>query len=92
MQDSDRKFLDRADQYIDMANQQLGSSTPGEVSASMMYGTARFNAWFSAMGFDKGEEMEKAKPEILKYFLGEYEKMLKENLDDYIRNFAEFMK
>jgi hypothetical protein len=58
----------------------------------MLYGTSRFNAWVSACGFDSGADMAEKKEETIKYFVEEYAKMLEENLDDYIANFAQYMK
>lgn len=57
----------------------------------MLYGTARFNAWLSATGWNNAEEMKKAKDETLEYFVTEYRKMLEENLNDYIENFETYM-
>ncbi len=92
MSDTDDKFFDRADEHINLSNGQLSNATPGKVSASMMYSVARFNAWISACGFNNSEEMENAKKETIKYFVTEYEKMLTENLDNYIENFESFMQ
>ena len=89
---TDPKFFDRADAHIDLSNEQLSDISRGKVSASMMYATARFNAWVSACGFNASAEMTKAKEESLEYFVGEYRKMLEENFEDYIKNFDDYMK
>ncbi len=91
-EDVDPDFYDRADAHINLSNDHMSQATRGKVSASMLYGTARFNAWISASGFDSGEEMKLAREETIKYFAAEYEKMLAENLDDYIENFDKYMK
>lgn len=88
----DSKFFERADEHINLSNEQLANVTRGEVSASMMYSVARFNAWVSACGFNSSEEMKLGKEETVKYFVAEYEKMLRENLDNYIENFDKFIK
>ena len=73
----DRAFFDRADQFLGIANGQLGQTPPGQVSAAMMYATARFNAFVAqAQGLPPGEVDE----ETVAYFRDEYEKMLRENL------------
>ena len=90
--DADDAFYERADAHIHLSNDQMDGATRGKVSASMLYGTSRFNAWISACGFESGEQMQEARAETLKYFVSEYEKMLKENLDDYIENFDKYMK
>lgn len=91
MTDIDDKFFDRADAHINLSNEQLSNSTKGKVSASMMYSVARFNSWVSACEFNNANEMKEVKEETIKYFVAEYEKMLKENLEDYIGNFDTYM-
>ncbi|AJQ97491.1 DUF3144 domain-containing protein [Gynuella sunshinyii] len=93
MQDADEAFYQRADAHIHLSNDQINKkATRGKVSASNMYATARFNAWVSACGWKNGQDMSAAKQETLDYFVGEYRKMLEENLDDYIENFDAYMR
>ena len=93
MNQPDDQFFQRADQYIDLANSQISpESSGGKVSASFMYALARFNAFISAIGFKDAQEMQKNKQEVVDYFMLEYQKMLEENLDDYIENFDTYMK
>jgi hypothetical protein len=87
----DDNFYVRADAHILLSNEQLADISRGKVSASMMYSVARFNAWVSATGFTKQEEMAAAKTETIEYFVNEYRKMLDENLSDYITNFESYM-
>lgn len=90
-QEKDDRFFDRADAHIHLSNDQLAEVSRGKVSASMMYGLARFNAWVSASGFESADQMRSAKAETIQYFSTEYVKMLEENLDDYIDNFDQYM-
>ncbi len=93
MQDTDDEFYVRADAHIHLSNDQISEQIGrGKVSASMMYATARFNAWVSACGWHGGEEMLGAKGETIEYFVTEYRKMLEENIDDYIEHFEAYMK
>ncbi len=92
MDEIDENFFNRADQHINLSNDQLKSESRGKVSASMMYSVARFNSWVSACGWNNGEEMEAAKQETIDYFINEFRSMLEENLDDYINNFDNYMK
>jgi hypothetical protein len=89
---TDPGFFARADAHIQLSNEQLGDSSRGKVSASMMYATARFNAWVSSCDFESSTDMAEAKAKAIEYFVAEYRKMLDENLDDYIRNFDDYMK
>ena len=92
MSELDQNFFNRADEHINLSNDQLRLESRGKVSASMMYGLARFNAWVSATGWQSGEEMRSAKEETIDYFVSEYTKMLEENMDDYIDNFDDYMR
>lgn len=92
MTDVDEHFFERADEHIHLSNRQMANVSMGKVSASMMYSTARFNSWVSACGCDNAPEMAQAKQEMITYFVAEYEKMLIENLEDYIANFDKYMK
>ena len=92
MNQPEQDFFKRADAHIFLANEQLTAANKGEVSASMLYGTARFNAWVSAGEFDSPEAMKAAKEQTINVFLEEYKKMLSEHLDDYIEHFHEYVK
>ncbi len=92
LEDIDDKFFDRADAHIYLSNEQVKEIGRGKVSASMMYATARYNAWVSACGFKLAEEMKADREQIIEYFTVEYRKMLEDNLDDYIENFDNYME
>ncbi len=92
MQEVDDEFYERADAHIHLSNDQVTKDLGrGKVSASFMYGLARFNAYISATGFDNRDEMLKSKKETVEYFVEQYTKMLEENIDDYLENFNEYM-
>ena len=88
----DKEFFERADAYVTIANEQAANVNRGKVSASMMFATARFNAWVSASGTESGDELASVKEEALTYFVNEYRQMLEENLDEYIEHFDDYMK
>ena len=92
MKDKDDKFFERADEHINVSNRQLEYATMNEVASSMLFGVTRFNSWISACGWETKEDMEKAKAETIRYFVSEYQKMLRENLEDYIVNFDHYME
>lgn len=84
----DNGFLKRADAHIALANEQLSNDiTQGDVSASFMYGTARFNAWVAACSFESADEMAKEKEEIIKYFTKKYTEALEEHVNNHIEYF-----
>jgi len=93
MSDSDDKFYDRADAYLDLANSQIkADGDAAGVSASFLYSASRFNTWFVAASFKKSKDMAAEKQEILEHFTKEYRLMMEENITDYIENFDEYMK
>ena len=63
MPEIDDDFFSRADQHINLSNEQLANAVMGKVSASMMYSVARFNAWVTACGWNNGIEMRENKEE-----------------------------
>ena len=86
----DPHFYDRADAHIHLSNAQVADIPPGKVSASMMYATARFNAYVSWIGFDDPTDMATERDETVRYFVEQFQIMLEENLDDYITNFHKY--
>jgi len=82
-------FVQRADEHIILANKQMSEKmiTPGEASASFMYGLARFNAWVAATDFDSAQDMKDAKEEIIEYFTKEYKNLLAQHIDEHIDSF-----
>jgi hypothetical protein len=90
-EETDKTFFERADAYITLANEQATNVSRGKVSASMMFATARFNAWVSASGTESGEELASVKEEAIEYFVSEYRKMLEENLGEYVEHFEKYM-
>ena len=88
MNTNDNGFLKRADALIALANEQLNEeTTQGEVSASFMYGAARFNAWMASSSFDTKADLTAEKEKIVEYFLAEYKLALEEHLKNHIENF-----
>jgi hypothetical protein len=88
MSEKNNGFLKRADALIALANEQLNQDlTQGEISASFMYGSARFSAWMAATSFETSEDMKAEKAKIVEYFMQEYKLALEEHLDNHIQNF-----
>ena len=88
----DKEFWERADEIILLANKQCEKAASGKVSSSLLYAASRFSAFILATTADNAEEMKKDRDKAIKYFTDQYEKMLIQNLDDYIENHKEFLK
>ena len=91
-QDADHDFYDRAHEHLRVANEQLGEVSQGQVSASMMYACARFNAWLSASKRGSASDLKGAYGETIEYFVAQYRKMLVKNLDDFVANFGDYIQ
>lgn len=88
----DAAFFKRADAHIDLSNSQMGKeANSGQVSASMMFSLARFNAWLTAASSGNVIQMLDSKEEAIEYFVNEYKQMLEQNIDEYIENFDKYM-
>lgn len=88
----DKKFYERADAHIALANSHINAEIhPGVSSNSLMFAASRFNAWVAASGFKSGEDMQKDKQEVLDFFVDQYKRMLEENFDNYAENYAQYM-
>ncbi len=87
----DAAFWERADAIIHLANEQGNKAPNSNVSASLLYAAARFNAFIVANGASDAATMKADKEEAIRYFTEEYRKMLSQNLDDYIENFDGYL-
>ena len=93
MQETDHGFYNRADSHIGLSNKQIAEGfSQDQVSTSFMFSVARFNAWVSASKCNNAADMKASKQEIMSNLIAEYQKMLEENMDDYIDNFADYMQ
>jgi len=89
---SDDTFFDRADAYIQLANEQCDSESIGPVSASFMYALARFQSYGISTGCDSKDEMRKESKAAVEHLVAQYREMLDENLKDYIANFDSYTR
>ena len=89
---TDDEFYNRADAFIDLANEHATTAARDSVSASLMYSSARFNAWISATECSSAESMRDGRLERIERYVAQYRTMLEENMDSYIRNFDDYMK
>ena len=88
----DKQFWQRADQFINLANQQSQEVSPGEVSASMLFAAARYNAFIAAATAKNIDELKKNKEEAIRYFANQYYEMFTENIEDWIENYQKHIK
>ncbi len=94
-------FFERADEFIKLANEfcrpKKGEKPDpaelrGQVSAAMLFATARFNTWVAANNFKDGEEMRQAKEQIMTYLMQQFQMMLEDNFDEYCEQFENYLR
>lgn len=83
-------FWQRTDAVIQLANDQSEQTDSEDVNASLLYATARFNAFLIAAKATNAKALADNKEGAIEYFTAQYRQLLQENLDDYIENFDEY--
>lgn len=83
----DKPFYDMADAYIALANTQLGEAKPSRVSAAALFAAARFNAFVIEAAAENKAQLIAEKEAAIAYFMDQYEKMLRENIDEHLTRF-----
>ena len=88
----DKQFWERADQFINLANELSQNTSPGEVSSSLLFAAARYNAFIAAATARNIDELKKSKEEAIRYFSNQYYEMFLENIEDWIENYEKHIK
>ena len=79
----DDDFWDRADHFIQQANDMVADSAVPDVGRSFAYAVARFNA-FEAVA--RAKDPEGDRDVIIENYSARFRKMFTENFDDYVEN------
>ncbi len=83
----DKQFWDVTDSFIQLANTHLDTAKPIQVSECALFAAARFNAFVITAASQNKEQFIAEKEAAIAYFLDQYEKMLRENLDEHLTRF-----
>jgi hypothetical protein len=83
----DREFRAVVDKFIALANEQMENVKREHVSMALLYAAARFNSFVVAAHAGNLDKYRTDRPTAMKFFKGEYDRMLAENLQDYERIF-----
>jgi hypothetical protein len=86
----DTAFWARADEVINLVNQQSEETASDEVSASLLYAAARFTSYLVASSAENADEIKAGKEEAVEYFTTQFRQLLIDNIDDYIENYDEY--
>ena len=85
----DKAFWDMADSFIELANTHLGKEKPSRVSAAALFAASRFNAFVITAATESKAQLIAEKEAAIAYFLDQYEKMLRENLDEHMARYEQ---
>ena len=85
----DKQFWELTDSFIQLANTHLSDAKPSKVSASALFAAARFNAFVITAATENKAQLIAEKESAIAYFLEQYEKMLRENLDEHMSRYDE---
>ena len=85
--ETDKKFINIADHFIDQANQQCEKNDHQLVNASLLYASARFSAFITASLSESKENFEEGTDAAIAFYVEEFEKMLREHMRQYKSTF-----
>lgn len=85
------EFWQRVDAVINLVNDQVGASSPGDAGASALFASARFNAFVLARSAGTAQSMVTEKEKALDYFTAQFREMMAANIDNFIENYDRFM-
>ncbi len=87
----DAKFYEIADALLGVANQSCDTLPRSRVSAAFLFAASRFNSFAAAAHAGTQQEFAAGREAAVAYFVGEYEKMLRHNLEDFEANFDRYI-
>ena len=80
----DQDFFDRANQVIDLVNQQAKIADPFLASGSLLYSAARYTAYEVALKAQNEHQLRDDKEEAIHFFTEQFAEMLEQCLDEHI--------
>ena len=83
----DKEFYELADAHISLCNEHLAAVKPAKVSAAMLFAASRFNAFVIYAASENKAQLLLEKEAAIGYFMQEYEKNLRENIDEHLKRY-----
>ena len=90
-EERDEEFWKMCDEFINLANEKCDTSRNGKVSTTLLFAAARFNAFMFASTTKGLDDFKKERQLATEYFSQQYTKAFIENLDDYEKNFTDYV-
>lgn len=85
----DKEFFELADAHIALCNTHMGKIKPAKVGASILFAAARFNAFVIHASSEDKAQFLLEKEAAIGYFMREYEKYLRENVDEHLSRYED---
>jgi len=89
-QGNDAQFWQLVDMFINTANAQVKNVDSNIIGPALLFSAARFNTYMHANAAGNKATFSEHKEAVLKYYLEQHEKMLRENLADFEQNFDKY--
>ncbi len=90
-EERDDEFWQLADEFINFANDKCSNHRNGKVSTTMIFAAARFNAFMFASMAKNLDEFKNDRDMAIEYFSTQYKNAFIENIDDYEKNFGDYV-
>lgn len=87
---NDVQFRAMADSFIHLANEHSDSTPHDQVSASLSYAASRYAAFVAFTRANSQAHFAAGTEEAVRFFVGQFETMLRENLADHEANFNRY--
>jgi hypothetical protein len=87
----DAQFWQIVDAVINAANDQCEHAARTKVSAATLFAAARFNVFATAVAAQSSEAIAAERESVVAYLTQQYERMLRDNLAEYERNFDRYV-
>ncbi|MDI7776182.1 DUF3144 domain-containing protein [Asticcacaulis sp. EMRT-3] len=91
MEFSDRPFFERANAFIEQANQFAAKAPADRVSLSLIHAAARFHVWLWAASSQTAAELKSRKENARELYLRECQQMFDKQFDEYASNFDRYI-
>lgn len=88
--DPDQHFREMADSFIHVANGHSDSTPVDQVGASLSYAASRYAAFIAFTRAQSQQHFAAGTEEAVKFFVGQFESMLRDNLADHEANFDRY--
>jgi hypothetical protein len=75
-----RDFLDRVDQFVELANRLAEGGLQGEVSAAILFAAGRYNAF----NFLSNDGAQQDQDQAVEFYVSEYRKAIVSNLEGVV--------